>query len=58
MWQEQPSCRQHHLMLYQYKFVLESFHHMLDLLLQRWLEQRLLALQATQLLKLAQMRVI
>jgi hypothetical protein len=45
-------------MWFQYKFVLEFYHHKLDLLLQRWLEQLLLALQATQLLKLAQMRVI
>jgi hypothetical protein len=45
-------------MLYQYKFVLEFYHHKLDLLLQRLLEQRLRALQATLLLKLAQMRVI
>jgi hypothetical protein len=37
---------------------LEFFHHRRDQLLQRWLEQRLRALQATLLLKLAQMRVI
>jgi hypothetical protein len=37
---------------------LEFFRHRQDQLRQRLLEQRLLALQATQLLKLAQMRVI
>jgi hypothetical protein len=37
---------------------LEFFHHRLGQLRKRLLEQLLLALQATQLLKLAQMRVI
>jgi hypothetical protein len=37
---------------------LEFFHHRRDQLRQRLLEQRLRALQATLLLKLAQMRVI
>jgi hypothetical protein len=45
-------------MLCQYKSVLELLHHMLDQLLQRVLVLQLQALQATQLLKLAQMRVI
>jgi hypothetical protein len=45
-------------MWFQYMSVLEFYHHKLGRLLQRLLEQPLLALQATQLLKLAQMRVI
>jgi hypothetical protein len=45
-------------MLYQYKFVLALRHHKLDQLPQRLLVMQLRALQATQLLKLARMRVI
>jgi hypothetical protein len=45
-------------MLFQYKFVLAFCHHKLDQLPQRLLVLRLRALQATQLLKLAQTRVI
>jgi hypothetical protein len=45
-------------MLFLYKFVLALRHHKLDQLLQRELAMQLRALQATQMLKLAQMRVI
>jgi hypothetical protein len=45
-------------MLYQYKFVLALRYHKLDQLPQRLLVMQLRALQATQLLKLARMRVI
>jgi hypothetical protein len=45
-------------MLFQYMFVLALRHHKLDQLLQRELVMQLRALQATQLLKLARMRVI
>jgi hypothetical protein len=58
MWQEPSSCKEHRQMLCQYKSVLELLRHMLDQLLQRVLVLQLQALQATQLLKLAQMRVI
>jgi hypothetical protein len=46
-------------MLFLYMFVLALRHHKLDQLLQQhWLVMQLRALQATQLLKLARMRVI
>jgi hypothetical protein len=45
-------------MLFLYMFVLALRHHKLDQLQQRELVMQLRALQATQLLKLAQMRVI
>jgi hypothetical protein len=58
MWLGQPSCRQRRQMLFRYKFVLALCHHKLDQLPQRLLVLQLPALQATQLLKLARMRVI
>jgi hypothetical protein len=45
-------------MLYRCKFVLALRHHKLDQLQQRLLVLQLRALQVTQLLKLARMRVI